>query len=204
MPSRGHDWTSHGRSLHRSVCTAFLHKPTRAERRSAEECPGVNKKLAAVLADPQGHRLFVASYGGLPLVFCCRCGAFGTDHFRNLAAPCRQPGPGGRSQLKRLLASKHPVHDVILKGVWDLERAKAMDDDDAWPDWVVSWFCDLERAAPRAWLLIEDTWLFACQLVRAAFAPWVRPRGSGAALTSKRWFWACLFCCGLSHAISTI
>jgi ribonuclease HI len=125
VPSRGHSWTSHGGSLHCSVCTAFLHKPTLTDRRAAEECPGVNLKLAAVLKNPQGHRLFVAAYGGLPLVFCGRCGAFGTDFFRNLSDPCREPGEGGRSQLKRLLACRHPVKEVVLTGVCELARAMA-------------------------------------------------------------------------------
>jgi hypothetical protein len=125
VPNRGHDWAEHLGSLHCRFCTAYLHKPTLKDRRAVEECSGINSKMAAVLSDPQGHRLFVAEFGGLPLVYCGRCGAFGTDHMRNLALPCHEPGEGGRNQLKRLVAGKHPVKDVVLKGACEISVALA-------------------------------------------------------------------------------
>ena len=81
----------------------------------------------AVLSYPRGHKLMLASFGGLPLVFCSRCGSYGTDYYRNLADNCRAPGPGGRTQLERLRAGRHPVQtNLFITGVWDLATAKAM------------------------------------------------------------------------------
>ncbi len=84
-------------------------------------CSGRGTDARAEEAADRGHSVAIAEGGGMPVVFCLKCGAWTARRQRGTARPCRgAPTPAGRQALYNIARGRHPW---LPPGVRDAQRA---------------------------------------------------------------------------------
>ena len=101
-------------------CYLRVHSRRAADALGHQECPGLPVKLAAVVADPNGHVLVAVRDSQSRCILACTvCGCWAHVIPRRLLKKCEGKAPAkseGYKALRRLALGEHPQHD---KGLLD-------------------------------------------------------------------------------------
>ena len=115
---QGHDFKWAGRFWRCQICLLRVSPFSGSHPKVLSKCGGLSK-LAQVLQNPGGHRLFVAPIqGGGTLVYCGTCWGFAESLPRKLLTPCACcPGPFGPTARTRIKRGQHPgdPHRLIFR-----------------------------------------------------------------------------------------
>ena len=108
-----HTWERRGKLWVCSGCLKRCNTRHACKKSNGHNCPGFSGKLAAIIAQPNGHT-FAASEAanGQPLIACITCGGWASCEPVSLKEPCAGPPDrqtAGIAALICIAKGKHPI-----------------------------------------------------------------------------------------------